>query len=264
MKKKKTIIIMLLQILFLYTACNNVSKNEPVCVLINKHVEKNILTLCISIKNNTGKNIYLHPGSYFLNIKKEQNGVLSDAIVDFYNAIPNINDEITDGFRKNPQGENNKICGEINNGPIDNKYFRLKVAKALLNHISEKYRLYAIDNHYEKLSLGLDSEFNDKNNLDNMICQDIFFNMSCLFIPSEGEIRMSQSYDLSQIQFERLFLHFEYPNNNKNTYYLKKGSDKNTKHIIDSCVINYPKNLLGYELYSDSIKSDVIEIQKPN
>ncbi len=251
--------ILILFALFFLTAYNNQCKNKSICVRITKHINNKILALCLSIKNNQDRNIYLSPGSWFFNVKKEYNGTIYDAMDDAYGAIPHADSGLSmlDNLSKNDKQCN---CGKSYRGPVyEDDNFRLKVANELFYHISPLYRTFAFNHHYGRLSFETESEFADTNQLDREIKHSILRNMHCLFIPAKEVIIMHWNIDLEQIQFV-------YPNNFRDLYYLKQNNNPTTslKNQIDSCIINYPKTILGYELYKDSIKSDVLEINNPN
>lgn len=264
MKRIRIEILLYLILIICCSSCKNQCDDKAVCVKITKHIENNILELCISIKNNTNKNIYLNPGSWFFSVKKENNGITSDAIDEAYSAMPHSGELVLE-LRDLSKPKKSSKCGEFYLGPLyQDSDFRVKVTNELFNHISDSFRSYAINNHFEESSLITESKFSDKNKLDNMICQMIYLNMDCLFIPAKKEIITHWPIDLTQIQFDKLYLQFVYPSNFRYFYYANlETTSLSEKNALDSCSIDYPQNLLDYELFRDSIKSDVIVINNP-
>lgn len=240
--------------LFVFQSCNFQEKEKTVTVNLQKHINLNLLELCIKIMNNTNDNVYIVSDSWFLTATKEYKGIKEDAIIDIYNAQYNSN---------NWNFNDDNFCEKIYRGPLhENKEFKENVVKELFKFISPNYRKF-ISNHYDKrFSLNRKKWNSDTNTIDNVIHESIYINMNCLFIPKGKEISISIKLDLNKIKFDKLFVQFVYPNNNMYKYYKMTETSPSLRILdqLDSCTINYPNKIMDYKLYMDSIKSEIIEI----
>jgi hypothetical protein len=279
--RNKAFILLMTLLIFLLFSCNNHCKNKPIIIKNSKHIDHNILEICFTLENRTGKNIYLSPFSFAFDIKKEMSGKISDARYEFYQATPSRSGDdsisIESAFRKPKKDEKIiGLCGEVNGGAFDKSYrYRDSVVRELIRYVNPTFRIFEKnpDNRFFIWGKG-----DYKSDVDNAIYEYINFNLDCVFIQKDSKIVLNtMKFDLNKIQFNKLYIRYKYPNNTRNEYslewfrkgrtdpdYIKEHWDEylNYKNQIDSCKIDFPKQLFGYAFYSDSIKSDVIEINK--
>jgi len=278
--EKKAFILLMTLPIFLLFSCNNHCKNKPIIIKISKHIDHNILEICFTLENNTGKNIYLSPFSFSFDIKKEMSGKISDARYEFYQATPSrYGDDsisIESAFRVPKKDEKTiGLCGEVNGGAFVKSYkFRDSLVRELIRYVSPSFRIFE-KNPIHRFFILDKSDGGYKSDVDNAIYEYINLTLDCVFIPKDSKIVLNtMKFDLNKIQFNKLYINFKYPNNTRNEYsldqyrkdfnFLKYHWDDylRLKNQIDSCKIDFPKQLFGYEFYYDSIKSEVIEINK--
>lgn len=258
-------------LLFLFSSsCKNQCNDKPVCVKVNTHIDNNNLEICYSIKNNTGKNIYITSSSFLFSVNKIYEGSRDDALIEFYMAESCYNEDngILPNLRALNKTKEKKTgrCGAEYLGVLyQNNQFKESVIKELRKYVTPSKKIYVKNNM--KYLFEEDEVHGNKDTLDNIIYSWLNTNLDCYFIPKDSTIIVSnQTYDLRKINFDKLFIRFEYPNNNRELFSLSFYQNNydgymRFKNQIDSTKINFPKILLGYELYTDSIKSEVVEIK---
>ena len=262
--------IFCLLLLLISSSCKNLCNEKPVCVKVTTHIDHNNLEICYSIKNNTGKNIYITPSSFLFSVNKIYEGSREDALIEFYMAESCYSEDngILSNLRVLSKTEEKRTgrCGVEYKGVLyQNKQFKDSVIKELHKYVAPSMKNYVKNNMKYLFEDG--QEYGNKDSLDNIIYSWLDMNLDCYFIPKDSTIIVSnQTYDLRKINFDKLFIQFEYPNNNRELFSLSFYQNNydgymRFKNHIDSTKINFPKTLLGYELYTDSIKSEIVEIK---
>jgi len=232
-------------------------KHEPlcnkdsVCVKLKKYTFEDKLKVCITLFNNSDQDYYITGFNrlvFGLNITKEIEGSQSDARFEFYKAPYKIFD--SDGYteistHKVPDyTEERKKCGVEIYGPISKSEFEDTITHELQKYVKPEF--YVFMSLYTKDTI-----------------EYIKSNLDCIFIPKHSEI--SDSYEIcsERINFDKLAIQFNYPNDNMAEFDLWfGGGGELLKKQIEYSRINYPDTLLGYIHYTKSITSELLEITK--